>query len=122
MHLHATTATRSPMRAAKKETPARPPFVHRVATARAKYVFDVHTGNIVRVDDTLWDVLPDVGRLTDDDVVARWTAQHPPQDVRRALAEIRVAQRERQLFLDLRPDEAVVPHDDQARTAHPERH
>ncbi len=76
---------------------AAPPFIHKVATERGKYVFDVNTGEILRVDDVVWEIVED-SYLSETEVIARHSPHFTPGQIADAYQEIRKARVEQGYF------------------------
>jgi uncharacterized protein len=68
------------------------PFVCRVETSCGKYVYDVNTSEILRVDGVVWDIIDDFGPLDECGLVAKYRQRHRPEDIRAACTRIRNAQ------------------------------
>ncbi len=83
------------------------PFVHKFQTPRQKYVYDVNTRRIIRVSQIVWDVIDDLGRLSDGEIVARHRATGQGEAARAALDQIRDVQRDRGFFLAHRPGKVL---------------
>ena len=78
------------------------PFVHRVATKLCKYIYDVNTNEILKVDDCVWDIIQDVGELSREDIIAKYTSMYNQEKILSAYDQIREAQK-KGLFLSRRP-------------------
>ena len=64
------------------------PFIHRFYTQRHKYVYDVNTRRIIRVSDAVWNALEDVGRLSDQQMIAKLAPLDSREQVISALGQI----------------------------------
>jgi len=80
------------------------PFVRKFETERHKYVYDVNTMAIVKVDSVVWDIISDVGSLNKEVMVSKYSSCHSEDDILLALDEIVTAQNTRGLFLSHYPD------------------
>lgn len=83
------------------------PFIKRFRTRDRRYVYDVNTNHILEVDPVVHAVVGDVHRLGPSALLEKWRGTHGAAEVRRALGEIRRAEREG-LFRTDRPG-AVKP-------------
>lgn len=79
------------------------PFVHKFRTDNHKYVFDVNTGEILRVDDVVWEIVEDSCRRKGD-VVAKYRSQFGTDRILAAYSEIEKARAEGGVFLNYRPE------------------
>lgn len=86
------------------------PFVHRFATGRHRYLFDVNTSRILRVPSLVWDIIQDVGVLPQADLLAKYGTAYLPTDISTACDAIALAQRDGLLSPNC-PDEIVMPYD-----------
>ncbi len=68
------------------------PFVHRFETGRCKYVYDINTGEILKVDDVVWDVIEYFGAYAASEIAVRYGAKYDPEPVLRACSAIHHAQ------------------------------
>lgn len=82
------------------------PFVHRVATEGGKYVFDVNTGEIFRVDEVVWEIVED-SHLSETEVIARHAPRFTPVQIAEAYHEISRARAESGYFLSEHPSVGV---------------
>lgn len=89
------------------------PFIHRFETKKNKYIFDVNTMQIVRVDPVVWDIVNDCGAISKGEIVARYSARYSPERVSSAYDEILDAQQQKGLFLQRRPKEILMPFTEQ---------
>lgn len=85
------------------------PFVHKYATANSKYLFDVNTSRILRVSPAIWDIIEDVGVLSRQDLVAKYSGTHSAEEVAQAHDAVVKAQ-ENGLLSSHRPKEISVPY------------
>lgn len=85
------------------------PFVHRFRTARNAHILDVNTGEIVRVDDVVWEIVAD-SYANKADVIAKHRNRFTPEQIAAAYGEIAEARDRDGLFLNFRP-EIRMPHD-----------
>jgi len=75
------------------------PLVKRFETKRHKYVYDVNTCRIVRVLPEVWDVIDDLGLLSERDIIAKHVSHYPAPQVVAAIHAIRAAQKTQGIFL-----------------------
>ena len=75
------------------------PFIHKVATEGGKYIFDVNTGEILRVDEVVWEIIED-SCLSETEVIARHTPRFTPGQIAEAYQEISQARAENGCFLN----------------------
>ena len=80
------------------------PYVHKFETAAFKYVYDVRTMSITRVDPVIWAIIDDVGPLELDGILATYGDRWGTDAVRKAYTEVVDAQRQHGLFLATRPE------------------
>ena len=81
----------------------RPPFVHKFATEGNNYVFDVNSGEILRVDPIVWEVIED-SHLDEEEVIAKHTSNFTPSQISTAYYEIVRARAEQDLFVEYHPN------------------
>ena len=75
------------------------PLIHKVATEGGKYIFDVNTGEILRVDEVVWEIVED-SYLSETEVIARHTPRFTPGQIVEAYQEISQARAESGYFLN----------------------
>ncbi len=83
------------------------PFIHKFKTERNAYVFDVNTGEIVRVDNVVWRIIED-SYYSKDDVISKHTTELGPDQIARAYDEICTVRNTEGLFLDFRPEISML--------------
>lgn len=86
------------------------PFIHRFETAQHKYIYDVNTGRMLKVDTVIWDIVEDFGILTKDQIVTKHCSHYTPEEILAAYTNIRDAQQQRGLLLSNRPKQIMMPH------------
>ncbi len=79
------------------------PFVHKLETPCGKYIYDVNTSEILRVDDVVWDIIDDVGPLDETGLVTGYRHRHRVEDILAACVRIRNAQERDGLMLPRHP-------------------
>jgi uncharacterized protein len=114
-----TLAMEAQARAAQSKEPVTrsvsAPFIHKLNTADNRYVFDVNTGDIVKVDDVVWEIIEDF-HLGVGPLISRYTPRYTPDQIAAAYGEIHNAREENGLFLDHHPEVGVRP--DRERVRH----
>ena len=78
-------------------------FVHKFQTEQNKYIYDVNTMNIVRIDDIIWEIISDYGRDDSSQISLRYSDRYSSEQIESAYEKIAVAQKEKGLFLANRP-------------------
>ncbi len=84
------------------DTRALKPFIHKVATEGGRYIFDVNTGEILRVDDVVWEIVED-SYLREAEVIAKHTPRFTPDQIATAYHEISEARSEEGYFSNEHP-------------------
>jgi len=102
------TAAEAGSESATRARTAGVPFIHKFKTDRNAYVYDVNSGEIIRVDDVVWQIIED-SYCRKDDVISKYTPQYTRDEIARAYDEICTARDSQNLFLDFRP-EITMPH------------
>jgi uncharacterized protein len=82
------------------------PFIHRFSTEKHKYIFDVNTGEILRVDDVVWTIIRD-SHLDEDQVISKHASEYGREQIEQALEEIRRKQSEEGMCLSEYPQVGV---------------
>jgi uncharacterized protein len=80
------------------------PFIHRFETKGNKYIFDVNTMHIVRVEQAVWAIILDFGRLSKSAIVSRYSPDYGVAAVASAYDGISRSQQQDGLFLCKRPE------------------
>lgn len=70
------------------------PFIHKVQTDHNKYIYDSNTGEILRVDDIVWDIIEDFGSLPKERIVAKYVSKYQPDEISAAYDQITDAQKD----------------------------
>ena len=91
------------------------PFVHRFETKENKYIYDVNTMKIVRVDPVVWEIIGDFGVLSKEEMFSKYCGQYNIAEISSAYDEIATAQRDRDLFLSNRPQVELTMTEDDIR-------
>ncbi len=82
------------------------PFMHKFKTRDHAYIFDVNSGEILRVDDVTWEIADDAYQDRES-VIARYTPRFPPAEIGRAYDEIQAARVEKRFLSDWHPNVQV---------------
>ena len=85
------------------------PFVHKFETPKHKYLFDVNTGRILRVDVVTWDIIEDVGVLTVEEAVEKYQSVYDKDRIRSAYMDVVHVQNHDGLLLIKYPDAITLP-------------
>ncbi len=86
------------------------PFVYRFSTERHRYLYDVNTNRVFRVDDVFYAIAADYGVLTAEQIFHKYGMHFSKDVLRTAMKEIDQAKREG-LLSSHRPGK-MEPHDD----------
>jgi uncharacterized protein len=78
------------------------PLVHRFETEHCKYVYDVNTGEILRVNDIVWDIVEDFGSLSKEKIVTKYASKYLPDAISAAYDQIVNKQKGEGLLLSKR--------------------
>ena len=87
------------------------PFVHKFETDGSKYIYDVNTSCILRVDSTIWDIIDFVGVLSPEQFTAQYATRHSSQEIADACENIANRQRQDGLLAVRRPEQIPIPYD-----------
>jgi uncharacterized protein len=90
------------------------PFVHRIETRQNKYIYDVNTMKIVRVDPVVWDIIGDFGVLSKEEMLSKYRGYNMAE-ISSAYDEIATIRREKELFLSNRPQVELTMTEDGIR-------
>lgn len=82
------------------------PSIHKFKTENNRYVFDVSSGEIFRVDEVTWEIIED-SYLDRDALVSRYTPKFTPGQISAAYDEILQARVDDGYFIDYRPEVGV---------------
>jgi uncharacterized protein len=80
------------------------PFIHKIDTGNNKYIYDVNSSEILRVDDIVWDIVKVFGSLPKEKIVAKYSTKYLPDEVLAAYERIVDAQKINGLLLSKRPE------------------
>lgn len=90
-----------------------PPFVHKFQSLKGNYyIYDVKTNQIIRVDKIVYDIIEDLGVLSNTELISKWQAKYQLDSVKKALNEIEKCRRNG-LFSNKRFTNMLVPYDPQ---------
>jgi uncharacterized protein len=81
----------------------RTPCVHKFATERNHYVFDVNSGEILRVDPIVWEIIEDA-HWGEEELITQYTSKFTPSQISTAYNEIARARAEQDLFVPYDPN------------------
>ena len=87
---------------------AKSPFIHKFRTNKNCYIYDVNTMRIIRVDSILWKIITDIGILSKEEILLKYSARYDSEKLSKVLDEIEHSQEKIGLFLNKRP-EIVFP-------------
>ena len=90
------------------------PFIHKLATEKGLYIYDVNQNQLVRVDEVTYAIIEDFGVLGSEEIHARHKARFDRESLERALAGLEDARRQAHLFLSHRPTRMAHPLDQDA--------
>jgi uncharacterized protein len=93
-HVPPEPETVLPESAGGSERKGKMPFVHRFATDEGKYIFDANTMCIVPVDEIVWEIVPDVGVLAQEEVVTKYAGRFAADQIRAAYERVQAQQQE----------------------------
>jgi uncharacterized protein len=80
------------------------PFVHKFMTKENKYIFDVNTLKIVQVGPVVWDIIYDVGRISKDEIITKYSNRYNSDDISLAYDAIAEFREKKELFLSRYPE------------------
>jgi len=86
------------------------PFIHKFETDKKKYLFDVNTSRILRVDDLMWKIVNDFGKLSLGRITIKNKDEHLPRGIARAWERIASSQDNEGLLLAKYPKQIPVPY------------
>lgn len=93
------------------------PFVHKFQTKKYKYLFDVNTGHILRVDHVIWDIVDDFGRLTKENLIQKYSHRFNAPNISSACDRIADTQQCDKLLLAQYPERIVLISEQQIQGA-----
>ncbi len=82
---------------------AQAPSVHKFATERHKYIFDVNSGEILRVDPIVWEIIED-SHLDEEEVIVKYASKFTSSQISTSYHEIVRARTQRDLFAPYHPN------------------
>ncbi len=85
------------------------PFIHKCETKDNKYLYDLNTFRIVKVDPVIWDIVDDVGMMTEDEIVSKYACRYVAAEIKSACDTIVNMQKEFGLLLTNRPENIIMP-------------
>lgn len=94
------------------ETDYRKAFVHKFKTDNGFYIYDVNRNTVVNVGSTEYLIIDDFGRLSQDQVIAKYSAVCEPDALRQAWQRLADAHRANGLFSSNRPKRIALPLDE----------
>lgn len=92
------------------------PFVHRFKTENENYIYDVNTLRILKVSQVVWDVIEDVGRLTNEQMLDKYCPPYSRDEIQSALTKIDQTRKNEGLLLSNRPNEILPPREEMIKT------
>lgn len=92
----------------------RAPFIHKFQTARHRYLYDVNTSRILRVSPVVHDIIDDVGRLAQDEIISKYRGRYEEADILSACSAIAQAKERDGLLLTNRPKSIMMPYTEEA--------
>ncbi|MCD6505133.1 radical SAM protein [Candidatus Poribacteria bacterium] len=84
------------------------PFVHAFETENHKYLYDVNTNRVLRVNEVIYDLIRYYGRLSPEEIAQRLNHKYDIQTIKHGLKEIETAQK-LGLFSTFRPSKIQYP-------------
>lgn len=60
------------------------PFIHKFATKQKKYVYDVNSSKILQVDDVIWNIINDFGKLPELGIINKYRKYHQEAKISKA--------------------------------------
>jgi len=78
------------------------PFTHKFETDNSKYILDVNTGDIFRVDEVVWEIIED-SYQSETELIAKYTPHFTPDQISKAYQEISDMRAESGFFLNDHP-------------------
>lgn len=90
------------------------PFIHKFKTKDNYYIYDVNTSEILKVDETLWDIVEDYKVLSKNEIVNKYLSKYSEDEISTACYRIFEAQQKQGLFLPNRPEVKIQVDKDSA--------
>jgi uncharacterized protein len=87
----------------------RHPFAMRFCTADNRYIYDVNTNGFVQVDEVIYDIIDDFGRIPEPEIVAKYAGKYPAARIMQATSEVKRLQQAGELFSAFRPRRLFFP-------------
>lgn len=61
-----------------------PPFVHKFQSLKGNYyIYDVKTNQIIRVDKIVYDIIEDLGVLSNTELISKWQPKYQLDSVKK---------------------------------------
>ena len=79
-------------------------FIYKFETDQNKYVYDINTMQIVRLEQVAWNIISDFGSLSKDEIVCKYAGQYSSEEILSAYNEIANTSRLKGLFSARRPE------------------
>ena len=64
------------------------PFIHKIEVGGVKYVYDVNTNQILKVDHVVWDIVEDHGHLSKEQIVCKYNTKYEAAEISAAFDNI----------------------------------
>lgn len=93
------------------------PFVHKFQTKANKYLFDVNTNRVLRVDSVTWEIIKEFGMLNKEAIVKKYSWRFNISEISSVYDDIADAQQRRNLFLAKRPLRVMLAEEKQVQEA-----
>lgn len=93
----------------KLKSDTRTPFVHKFETENNKYVYDLNTFRIIKVDSVIWDIVDDFGSITKDKIISKYRRYYSVDEIVSAYNTIMHMQKRLGLLLANRPIHIIMP-------------
>ena len=85
------------------------PFIHRFQTAQNnKYIYDVNTMNIIKVDEVIWEIISDIGQIGKPQISSKYSNRFSYEQVDTAYRQIKAVQKEKGLFREQPLNESQI--------------
>ncbi|MHC4757541.1 MAG: radical SAM protein [Planctomycetota bacterium] len=85
------------------------PFIHKLQTVDSKYLLDVNTNEILKVDNIAWDIIDDFGNLNKEQIAAKYITKYGNEKINIAYDNIVKTQQKDNLLLARYP-QIVFPY------------
>ena len=90
------------------------PFVHKFQTDCNKYLYDVNTSHILKVEQVVWDIISDFGRMSKDEILSKYISVYGFDAAMSGYNAIITAQKQNGLLLTDRPNYITMPYGEEA--------